>query len=289
MRCPKDARPDSRDSATETVTLKTESSVSGTASHPVSLPADVFVKGAVIGQYELIRKLGQGGMGSVFLARDTRLARKVAIKFLTTDKPSSTERFVAEARVTARCRHEHIIEIYDVGEAHGCPFMVLEYVRGITLRDWMTQRWEATGEHTTTSGADGGAGQSPISPALAIKIIRPVVLALAHAHGLGLVHRDLKPSNIMLADNGAVKVLDFGIAKILDVVGFYQDDLEIEPSAGQAVENAESGSGSEGVAASPWSRKGVVQDKSGVIGTMAYMSPEQCGPKSAQRARRDRR
>ncbi|MEM9489902.1 MAG: protein kinase, partial [Myxococcota bacterium] len=98
-------------------------------------------RGAMVGQYELIRPLGRGGMGTVFLARDTRLGRRVAIKFLVHEHPELVERFQAEARITARCRHENIVIIHDIGELAGYSYMALEYIEGLTLRDWLVQRW----------------------------------------------------------------------------------------------------------------------------------------------------
>jgi serine/threonine protein kinase len=96
--------------------------------------------GASLKHYEIIRKLGEGGMGTVFLARDTKLGRLVAIKVLRKPTGPSTERFLAEARATARCKHENIVVIHEVDELDGTPYMVLEYLEGRTLRDWMAQR-----------------------------------------------------------------------------------------------------------------------------------------------------
>ena len=90
--------------------------------------------GARIGQYEIIRLLGRGGMGEVHLARDLRLGRLVAVKLLTTQQPNLGERFLSEARATARCHHENIVVIHEVGEHGGQPYMVLEYLEGQTLR-----------------------------------------------------------------------------------------------------------------------------------------------------------
>lgn len=149
----------------------------------------------VIQQYEIIRELGHGGMGAVYLARDTRLGRLVAIKLLAQHSEMFIERFLREARVTARCGHENIVVIHEAGEHQGHPFMVLEYLEGQNLRDWME-------EH-------GGS----IPAQRAIDLILPVVRALDAAHRQGIVHRDLKPENIMVTASGGVKVLDFGIAK----------------------------------------------------------------------------
>lgn len=149
----------------------------------------------VIQQYEIIRELGHGGMGAVYLARDTRLGRLVAIKLLAERSEMFIERFLREARVTARCGHENIVVIHEAGEHQGHPFMVLEYLEGQNLREWMDEQ--------------GGA----IAVQRAIDIILPVVRALDAAHRQGIVHRDLKPENIMITASGRIKVLDFGIAK----------------------------------------------------------------------------
>ena len=98
--------------------------------------------GMTFGQYQLIREIGRGGMGAVYLARDTRLGRRVAIKFLAHASAALAQRFLAEARATARCKHDNIIDIYDVGEQRGYSFMVLEFIEGITLRAWLEERWQ---------------------------------------------------------------------------------------------------------------------------------------------------
>jgi len=124
----------------------------GRSTMPVSVPASDLIAGAipqdplplepggVIKQYEIIRELGQGGMGRVFLARDTRLARLCAMKLLLAYTGERASRFLAEARATARCKHESIVVIYEVDEIRGYPYMVLEYLEGRTLRAWMTER-----------------------------------------------------------------------------------------------------------------------------------------------------
>ena len=158
----------------------------------------LLVAGERLGQYEIIRELGRGGMGRVYLARDTRLGRRVAIKFLRSTSRAVRERFLAEARATARCVHENIVVIHEVNDHGDAPFMVLEHLEGKTLREHMTQ------------------GRVP--PLEAVELMIPVVRALARAHESGIVHRDLKPENIFLTGAGLVKVLDFGIAKA-DVPG----------------------------------------------------------------------
>jgi eukaryotic-like serine/threonine-protein kinase len=155
----------------------------------------MLAAGTVIRQYELIRELGRGGMASVFLARDTRLGRRVAIKFLAPARGELVDRFLTEARATARCSHENIVVIHEVAAHEGTPYMVLEYLEGSTLAQVMR-------------GRRLGVGQ-------AIELLVPVVRALAQAHAQGIVHRDLKPDNIFVTSGGTIKVLDFGVAKLL--------------------------------------------------------------------------
>ncbi len=150
--------------------------------------------GLRIEQYELIRELGRGGMGQVFLARDNRLGRRVAMKFLTSSSRKLTDRFLVEARATARCSHEHIVVIHDVDEYLGLPYMVLEYVEGTTLGTLMLDKRLPVGR--------------------SIELVVPVVKALARAHEANIIHRDLKPDNVIVTVSGTVKVLDFGIAKL---------------------------------------------------------------------------
>src|SRR6185503_5134840 len=148
-----------------------------------------------IGHFELIRELARGGMGQVFLARDTMLGRKVAIKFLLHDDPDFVQRFLVEARATARCTHENIVTIFEVGEHDGLPYMVLEYLEGKTLSEVL----------------DGHPSTRQFT-----ELMVSVARALERAHEHGIVHRDLKPSNVFVTDRGQVKVLDFGVARLAD-------------------------------------------------------------------------
>ncbi|HSN29743.1 MAG TPA: serine/threonine-protein kinase, partial [Kofleriaceae bacterium] len=157
----------------------------------MAAPALDFSHERVIGRFELIREIARGGMGQVFLARDTKLGRKVAIKFLLRDDPAFVQRFLVEARATARCTHENIVTIFEVGEHEGLPFMVLEYLEGKTLSQVL-------------------AGKPGVREV--VELIVPVARALERAHEHGIVHRDLKPSNIFVTERGQVKVLDFGVA-----------------------------------------------------------------------------
>jgi eukaryotic-like serine/threonine-protein kinase len=153
--------------------------------------------GLRVEHYELIRELGRGGMGQVFLARDTKLARRVAIKFLAAGSKRFNERFRAEATVTAKCDHENIIKVYDFDEYHGVPYMALEYVEGVTLGKLIAE-----------------GKRMPLG--VVIETIVPVLKALTAAHAAGIVHRDLKPDNIIVTASGTVKVLDFGVAKLFE-------------------------------------------------------------------------
>jgi serine/threonine protein kinase len=153
-----------------------------------------IVAGARIGHYELIRELGRGGMGVVYLARDTKLARRVAIKFLVAESRELIDAFLREARSTAACNHENIVVIHEADERDGVPYMVLEYLEGQSLRGFVKGR--------------------RLSQTRAVELMVPVARALSRAHELGIVHRDLKPENIFVTTSGTIKVLDFGIAAL---------------------------------------------------------------------------
>lgn len=206
-----------------------------------------FVPGITIGHYELIRQLGQGGMGEVYLARDTRLGRRVALKFLLKVDRKHSARFLVEARATAQLAQENIVSLYDIAEHDGLPFMVLEYVPGTTLSAWMRNRRDS---HPTRG----------VPPIRAAELMLPVARALQCAHEAGIVHRDLKPGNIMLTDSGTVKVLDFGVAKRLgedgdpDVAENTNLDLKNELKNGSLSGLTEAGA---------------------FVGTRWYMAPEQ--------------
>lgn len=190
-----------RASSNHDVTLAT-TSLENTQPAPTTNQDGSFSQpGARVKHYELIRKLGEGGMGTVFLARDTRLGRRVAIKFLHEQTGPALERFLVEARATALCQHENIVVIHDVGEVDGYPYMVLEYIEGRTLRAAWEERLSI---------------ENKPAAAWAIELMIPVAKALSAAHAMNIVHRDLKPENILLSNRGLVKVVDFGIAKQVD-------------------------------------------------------------------------
>ena len=173
---------------------KTSYSKGRAARAAVAVSRDRLAAGARIRQYEIIRELGRGGMGVVYLARDTKLARRVAIKLLLAEERELIDGFLREARATAACHHENIVVIHEVDEHQGVPYMVLEYLEGQSLRAFIKGR------------------QLPAQRA--VELMVPVARALARAHELGIVHRDLKPENIFVTASGTIKVLDFGIAAL---------------------------------------------------------------------------
>ncbi|UQA55189.1 protein kinase domain-containing protein [Polyangium aurulentum] len=233
--------------ATPLLTLTAPPSTEGHAPPDGQWP---FGVGSSIKHYELIRKLGEGGMGVVFLARDTKLGRLVAIKVLLEHNGLGAERFLAEARATARCKHENIVVIHEVDEHAGYPYMVLEHLEGRTLSAFLAQR-EPSGAFETRASTDTPPVR--LSPALAVDLMVPVVRALCCAHQLGIVHRDLKPENIFLTDAGLVKVLDFGIAKRLDA-----DEITAIATS-----------------AEPHLKGNGLTEEGALLGTLPYMSPEQ--------------
>src|SRR3954469_7699599 len=153
--------------------------------------------GQTLGKYRVIDRIGRGGMGTVYRAVDDTLHRDVAIKILNTglNDPEVAKRFRAEAITVARLNHPGIATVYELFEHDGQWLMVMEFVRGETLERLIER-----------------AG--PLSAERAADLCTQALAALTHAHGLGVVHRDLKPANLMLTDGGAVKIMDFGIARV---------------------------------------------------------------------------
>jgi eukaryotic-like serine/threonine-protein kinase len=153
---------------------------------------------ATIGRYQVQRLVGRGGMGEVFLAHDPVLDREVAVKLISSDLETkrSQERLVREARAAGRLRHPNIVTIFDAGEHDGRPFIAMEYVRGETLASLIRR-------------------QAAIPLSRRLELIEGACAGLAHAHRSGVVHLDIKPDNLMLDESGTVKVLDFGIARVL--------------------------------------------------------------------------
>jgi len=197
-----------------------------------------LIPGTKLGPYEIAGLLGAGGMGEVYRARDTRLQRTVAIKILPAHLSSNPElhaRFEQEAKSISGLQHPNICVVHDVGFQDGVDFMVLEYVAGQTLDKLIPPGGLATD--------------------LAIKYAVQVAEALSCSHAAGIVHRDLKPANIMVDENGLVKVLDFGLARLA------------APAPAMSGEAAT-------MATMPGTMPGMI------VGTVAYMSPEQAEGKS---------
>jgi serine/threonine protein kinase len=181
--------------------------------------------GTKLGPYEILKPLGAGGMGEVYRARDPRMGREVAVKV---SAERFSDRFSREVHAVAALNHPNICHLYDVG----ADYLVMELVEGPTLSERIRQ------------------GAVPLDEAL--KIARQIAAALEDAHEKGIVHRDLKPGNIILRPDGTVKVLDFGLAKVID-----------KTPSGEHFEHSQSPT------LDPVSRVGMV------VGTAAYMPPEQ--------------
>jgi non-specific serine/threonine protein kinase len=187
--------------------------------------------GSTLSHYRIVSKIGAGGMGEVYLAQDTKLDRKVALKILPPDvaaHPDRMKRFVQEARAASSLNHPNIITIHEIGEIASGHFIGTEFIDGETLRERMSR---------------GGVELSDT-----LDIVVQVASALTAAHGAGIVHRDIKPENIMLRRDGIVKVLDFGLAKLVEQT---PPDAEAE------------------------TRMQVRTQAGMIVGTVAYMSPEQ--------------
>ncbi len=160
--------------------------------------------GDTLGRFTVLSELGRGGMGVVYAAEDRTLGREVALKVLPTSGDDERRaRFLREARAAAALTHSGIATIYDVGEAEGHVFIAMELVRGRTLRAVLDAR---------------PADDRALPLAEALHVGRDIAWALGKAHERGVVHRDLKPENVMIAEDGQVKLLDFGLAKRCEVV-----------------------------------------------------------------------
>ena len=191
--------------------------------------------GERLGPYEVVSRIGAGGMGEVWRARDTRLGRDVAIKILTRTGSSDADRirrFEVEMKAVGRLSHPNVLAVYDVGSHDGVPYLVSELLEGETLRDRIDR------------------GPLPLKTALSTAV--EVAQGLAAAHAAGVIHRDLKPENVFLTRDGRAKLLDFGLAKLVEPV---------VPLAFEGLPDAET--------AERLTVSGIV------VGTVRYMSPEQ--------------
>ena len=195
---------------------------SGADAPPFGSPAAAGEVGT-LGPYRVLKQLGAGGMGAVYLALDTRLDRKLAFKVMLPAFAADTqakERFLREARAAAKISHDNVVTVFEADERDGVPYIAMQYLQGAPLDEYLKNK-----------------GVPPLPHV--IRIARETALGLAAAHALGLVHRDIKPANLWLeSPNGRVKVLDFGLARAVDA------EAELTKSGA-------------------------------VVGTPAYMSPEQ--------------
>lgn len=194
--------------------------------------------GFTLDHYRILDKLGFGGMGQVYLAQDIRLERRVAIKVLSADmaqNPDRMLRFIQEAKAASALNHPHIAHIYEVGESNGINFIAMEYVEGTTLRDKIHR------ERASLRSL--------------LKYLVQVADGLAKAHAAGIVHRDLKPDNIIVSRDGYAKILDFGLAKLVD---------PLAPLGGSLSE-----------AATAFMEQRPLSTPGTIMGTAGYMSPEQ--------------
>src|SRR5678816_3901126 len=196
-----------------------------------------------LAHYSIIAKLGAGGMGEVYLAQDTKLDRRVALKILPGDFAVDKDRmarFVREAKSASALNHPNIITIYEIGESEGINFIATEFIQGETLHKRLQH--DALNLKTTLDAAI------------------QITSALDAAHRAGIVHRDIKPDNIMIRPDGLVKILDFGIAKLSGVPMIAGGQKQTDPEAATAVQSHTS--------------TGMI------IGTATYMSPEQARGKA---------
>ena len=194
------------------------------------MAALILAAGSRVGHYEIVAPLGAGGMGEVYRARDPRIAREVAVKILPpafAENPDRLRRFEQEARATGAVNHPNLLTVFDVGTHDGLPFIVSELLEGSTLRDRL---------------------QRALSPRKAIEYAAQIARGVGAAHEKGIVHRDLKPDNIFITDDDRVKLLDFGLAKLL------RSDDPAELSKTEQKHNTAEGA---------------------LLGTVSYMSPEQ--------------
>ncbi|MDY7527534.1 MULTISPECIES: Stk1 family PASTA domain-containing Ser/Thr kinase [unclassified Cryobacterium] len=160
-------------------------------------PADPMIGRLIDGRYQVRSRIARGGMATVYLATDLRLERRVALKVMhghLADDNAFKARFVQEARSAARLAHPNVVNVYDQGQDADMAYLVMEYLPGITLRDLLKDYGRLTSEQT-------------------IDILEAVLSGLAAAHKAGIVHRDLKPENVLLADDGRIKIGDFGLAR----------------------------------------------------------------------------
>ncbi len=216
---------------------------------PAALAAEMFAEkekqnnlsNTKIGRYKIIKLLGAGGMGEVYLAEDTKLDRKVAVKFLNEEwslDANKLKRFVQEAKAASALNHPNIITVYEIGEEAGKNYIATEFIEGETLREHFAKK-----------------ELMPLGDIL--KIGEQIAEALAAAHRAGIIHRDIKPENIMIREDGYVKVLDFGLAKLLPQRRGEEENTLITDNPKSQIRNPK------------------LTTPGMIMGTVSYMSPEQ--------------
>src|SRR3989440_1441622 len=201
--------------------------------------------GTRLGRYEIRSKIGEGGMGEVYLAQDTKLDRKVALKILPAEVASHRdrmERFIREAKSAAALSHPNIAQIFEIGEDEGTHYIAMEFIDGATLREKIHREQRDLGK--------------------LLRYLQHAAEGLAKAHAAGIVHRDLKPDNIMVTGDGHAKILDFGLAKLIE-----------RP---QSATSGKTPSDAATAILQQHSTPGVV------MGTVGYMSPEQAQGKTKE-------
>jgi len=195
--------------------------------------ASEFVGGQTVGRYEIVRSLGAGGMGQIYLARDAQLGRNIALKFISQEFATDSRRvlrFEQEARAASALNHPNVCVIHEIGITDtGRHFIAMEHIQGVTLRDHLAR--------------------GPLKLLDALQIAIQVGAALASAHAVGIVHRDIKPENIMLRPDGYVKVVDFGLAKLTEILPKQEPGDDVQTVA--------------------------LTEPRTLMGTVKYMSPEQ--------------
>jgi len=184
-----------------------------------------------LGTYKILAPIGAGGMGEVYRAKDLELGREVAIKVLRKElasEPDGLKRFEREARTASALNHPNITTIYHIGEHEGTRYIAMELVDGKTLRELLSE--------------------GPLSTKKTLDVAMQIAGGLAKAHAAGIVHRDLKPENLMVTEDGLVKILDFGLAKLIP------QGADVDPEMATVTKATRQGT---------------------ILGTVQYMSPEQ--------------